>query len=138
MERIGKIILAVLILAFAQTAFAQNWTIDGVVLDKKSNKPVEFATVILGNTEQWAVADANGKFVIKNVPSGNNVIKVSCLGYVTDEKEIIISRNITGYKAYIVEDNLTLNTVVVTAKENENSASTARTIDRILWTTCRC
>lgn len=130
MERIGKIILAVLILAFAQTAFAQNWTIDGVVLDKKSNKPVEFATVILGNTEQWAVADANGKFVIKNVPSGNNVIKVSCLGYVTDEKEIIISRNITGYKAYIVEDNLTLNTVVVTAKENENSASTARTIDR--------
>lgn len=66
--------------------FAQNWTIDGVVLDKKSNKPVEFATVILGNTEQWAVADANGKFVIKNVPSGNNVIKVSCLGYVTDEK----------------------------------------------------
>ena len=87
MERIGKIILAVLILAFAQTAFAQNWTIDGVVLDKKSNKPVEFATVILGNTEQWAVADVNGKFVIKNVPSGNNVIKVSCLGYVTDEKE---------------------------------------------------
>ena len=70
MERIGKIILAVLILAFAQTAFAQNWTIDGVVLDKKSNKPVEFATVILGNTEQWAVADANGKIRYKECPVG--------------------------------------------------------------------
>ena len=93
MKRYLRIIVTAIIFFMSSVVgFAQNWTIDGVVLDKKSNKPVEFATVILGNTEQWAVADANGKFVIKNVPSGNNVIKVSCLGYVTDEKEIIISR----------------------------------------------
>ena len=74
------IVTAIIFFMSSVVGFAQKWTIDGVVLDKKSNKPVEFATVILGNTEQWAVADANGKFVIKNVPSGNNVIKVSCLG----------------------------------------------------------
>ena len=70
------IVTAIIFFMSSVVGFAQKWTIDGVVLDKKSNKPVEFATVILGNTEQWAVADANGKFVIKNGLKG----KTLCLG----------------------------------------------------------
>ena len=31
------------------------------------------------NTEQWAVADENGKFEIRNIPRGKNTISVSCL-----------------------------------------------------------
>ena len=55
-----------LLLVYAGLA-AQGWTVKGVVLDKKSGKPVEYATVVLSSTEQWALADAQGKFVIKNV-----------------------------------------------------------------------
>ncbi|MGM9742432.1 MAG: TonB-dependent receptor domain-containing protein [Candidatus Cryptobacteroides sp.] len=109
---------------------AQGWTVKGVVLDKKSGKPIEYATVVLSSTEQWAVADAQGKFVIKNVPSGKNTISVSCLGYVTDTKEVLISKDIDMYKVSLYEDNLTLESVVVTARENDNSAATSRTIDR--------
>ena len=44
------IVTAIIFFMSSVVGFAQKWTIDGVVLDKKSNKPVEFATVILGNT----------------------------------------------------------------------------------------
>ena len=51
MKRYLKVIVTTIIFFMSSVVgFAQNWTIDGVVLDKKSNKPVEFATVILGNT----------------------------------------------------------------------------------------
>ena len=110
--------------------FAQMRTFSGIVINKTTGAPIEFATIHLKGTSQWAVADAQGRFVIKNVQDGKNTVEISCLGYVTDTKEIIISKDITNYKASLVEDNLTLESVVVTARENENSATTTRTIDR--------
>lgn len=111
-------------------SFAQTFSISGTVLDKKTKEPVEFATVVMQECEQWAVADASGRFTLRNIPAGKNTISVSCLGYVTDTKTIILSKDLTGYRAFISEDNLTLEGVVVTAKENENSATTSRTMDR--------
>ena len=96
----------------------------------ESGKPVEFATVILQSSEQWAVADAKGAFSIKNVPAGNNVISVSCLGYVTMTKEITVSKDFT-VSFRLVLDNLSLESAVVTAKENSNTAATSRTIDKV-------
>ena len=54
----------------------QTYSISGLVLDKNTGKPVEFATVVLSSTEQWAVADAEGRFTIQNVQPGKNVITV--------------------------------------------------------------
>ena len=110
--------------------FAQTWTISGVVTSKTNGKPVEYATVVLESTEQWAVADAEGRFTINNVQSGKNIISISCLGYVTDTKEIIISRSINNYKIALAEDNLALEGVVVTAQEKDNTATTSRMIDK--------
>ena len=111
-------------------ATAQKVTVSGVIVDKGTGDPVDFATVQLERTEQWAVADIDGKFVIKNVPVGKNRIKIDCLGYVELTKEIEISRDVTNLKFSLQADNLTLEGAVVTAQENANSATTARTIDK--------
>lgn len=121
-------IISFLMLHFV--AFAQNLTIKGVVVDSGTGEGVEFATVMILNTGQWAVADAEGNFVLKNVPSGKNTVSASCLGYVTNEKEITVSKDIAKYKVTLRPDNLTLSTAVVTAKDNDNSAATSRTMDR--------
>ena len=76
------------------------------------------------------MAGADGKFTINNVQSGKNIISISCLGYVTDTKEIIISRNIENYRIALAEDNLALEGVVVTAQEKDNTATTSRMIDK--------
>ncbi len=111
-------------------AFAQTWSISGVVLNKRTGKPVEYATVVLESTSQWAVADAEGRFTISKVQQGTNIISVSCLGFVTDTKEISITRNIENFRVTLAEDNLSLDGATVTAKEKDNSATTSRMIDK--------
>lgn len=111
-------------------AFAQTWSVSGIVLNKTTGKPVEYATVILESTAQWAVADGEGRFTINKVQGGVNIISVSCLGFVTDTKEIRISRDIENYKVVLAEDNLSLDGATVTAKEKDNTATTSRLIDK--------
>lgn len=125
-------ISVVLFTMMSAAAFAQQktYSIKGTVVSKETGQPVEFATIVLSSTEQWAVADANGNFIIQNVQPGKTQISISCLGYVTDTKEITVSKDIPVYWIELAEDNLTLDSVVVTAQDNSNSATTSRTIDK--------
>ena len=124
------IIIAILTSVFQWADAQETYTISGTVLNKATGKPVEYATVVLENSEQWAVADGNGNFSIQKVQPGRNVISISCLGFVTDTREIVISKDIDIYMVSLAEDNLTLESVVVTAQDNSNSATTSRTIDK--------
>ena len=125
-----RIVTSLVTLLLSVSMWAQNYTVSGTITDMESGKPVEFATVVLQSSEQWAVADANGAFTIKNVPAGDNVISVSCLGYVNMAKEISVTKDLT-VSFRLVLDNLSLESAVVTAKENSNSAATSRTIDKV-------
>ncbi|MBQ9463197.1 MAG: TonB-dependent receptor [Bacteroidales bacterium] len=109
---------------------AQGFSLSGVVTEKNTGNPVEFATVLVEASEQWAVADAKGRFTIKDISVPKSVITVACLGYVTYSIEISITKDIPSFKVQLAVDNLTLEKAVVTAKENGNSATTARTIDK--------
>ena len=69
-------------LAFgAQAAFAQAQTVKGTVVDQ-ANEPVIGATVSVNGTQKGAVTDANGNFLIADVPAGAKVT-ISYLGMKT-------------------------------------------------------
>lgn len=125
-----KAITLLLLILSCACLGAQDILLSGVVTDATTGAPVEFATVLLPQSEQWAVADAEGKFTIGKISSGKYVVKVSCLGYVDLEQEIDLTRKRSGLVLKMYPDNLTLESVVVTAKENESSAATSRTIDK--------
>lgn len=84
MERIGKIILAVLILAFAQTAFAQQnrqtYSISGKVIDAKTGEAVIGAAVNVEDTGIWAISDEKGAFTLTEIKPGSYSVVFSCLG----------------------------------------------------------
>ena len=130
MEKSRKVTAFLIGFLMTVCASAQTYSLSGVVLDKNGKKPVEYATVALESTSQWAIADAEGRFTISKIQPGKNIISISCLGYVTDTKEIVISKDIPNYTIYLTEDNLALEGVVVTAKEKDNSATTSRMIDK--------
>ena len=122
---------AILFLLLCTYARAQKgFVFAGTVLDDATGGPVEFATVVLERTEQWGVADLQGKFSINNVPAGKNTVTISCLGYATWTREIQITKDITNFKITLKADNLALEGAVVTAQEDGNSATTSRTIDK--------
>ncbi len=110
--------------------WAQKSEVSGVITDKSTGKPVDFATVVLESSEQWAVADVNGKFVIRNVENGKNTLTVSCLGYVSYTVEIDVNAELPPFKIALDQDNLRLESAVVTAQEKGNTATTSRTIDK--------
>ena len=108
--------------------WAQSYNLSGQVLSKDTQKPIGQVVVELPQHGLWAVADNEGWFTIKNVPQGKMQVATSCLGYVTTLTEVDVKRGMTKLKLYMMEDNLTLESVVVTAKERPDAMSTSRTI----------
>lgn len=130
MSRIKFILVMLCCVLLPLGARAQGISVSGIITDKNSGEPVEFATVVLESSEQWAVADIKGRFLIKNINISKSVMKVECLGYVTWTRELNLSKDITNLKIQLSADNLSLDSAVVTAQEDANSATTARTIDK--------
>ena len=124
------LVLTLLLTVSLGEAVAQKFTFAGTVIDRSTGEPVDFATVVIEGTGQWAVADGKGCFTIKNVPAVKTVVSVSCLGYVTWSREIDIRKDILQFRAQLDPDNLSIEGAVVTAQEDANAATTSRTIDK--------
>ncbi|WP_394748417.1 TonB-dependent receptor [Spongiimicrobium salis] len=76
-------------------AYGQNGTIKGIVLDEQSKSPLEGATIELLNAEikTGVITDANGRFVLRDVPLGRQRIRISYIGFETRIQENIEVRS---------------------------------------------
>lgn len=82
-------------------------TIRGVVMDAKTNAPVELASVGIENTTFGAATDDHGRFRIDHVPVGRYNIQTSYLGYNTN---VITEIPVTSSKEVYLEIALNENT----------------------------
>ncbi|MGZ4034265.1 MAG: carboxypeptidase-like regulatory domain-containing protein, partial [Bacteroidia bacterium] len=118
-------ILLFLMLCFYKTeAQIPTQTIRGIVVDKISQSPLPGAIIQITKSDP-AVAttsDANGKFELKNIPTGKQTLKISFLGYkelllqdlsVNSGKELVLNINLE-------EDTKTMKEIVVTDKTEKN------------------
>ena len=90
-----KAITLLLFLIISAAAIADNirFKVSGHVLDNRTMQPIQYAIVKVSNLELWAATDANGMFIIENVPQGTVSIEVSTLGYVTRTVQFNIRHN---------------------------------------------
>ena len=128
----GKRLHIILLLLLCTTVVvqAQLLRIAGKVYDADTGKPIEFASVLLSETSQWAVTDAKGMFQIKNVPKGITTLTVQCLGYQKRVFPMDLTREVTDMQLRLKPENLRLEGVTVTAKRKQDEATTSYTIDR--------
>lgn len=124
-----KLLLLFLCTIVPALVSAQRYNVSGRVLIEGTDKPIGQAVVELPQNGLWAVADSDGNFTVKDVPGGVTCFTVSCLGFVTTEMRVDVRGDMQPLKLYAPEDNLKLESVVVTAKESTNAMSTSRTID---------
>ncbi|MGM0550762.1 MAG: TonB-dependent receptor [Bacteroidota bacterium] len=69
-------------------------TLTGQVLDKNSQEPLPFATIIVLHSHPviGTTTDIDGNFKLKNVPVGRHAIQISMVGYETNQlNELLIS-----------------------------------------------
>ena len=121
-------LLLLLFTLIPAVVWAQRYDLSGRVLVKGTDKPIAQAVVELPQAGLWAVADGDGNFTVKGVPKGATRFVVSCLGYATTETELDVRAGMGRIVLYAPEDNLKLESVVVTAKEAPNAMATSRTI----------
>lgn len=80
----------VLLFLFCINCFCQKYgTIEGVVLDSVENTGIAYATLGLIKADLGTTSDKEGKFVFKNVPIGEDILKCSLIGYGSPRRLII-------------------------------------------------
>lgn len=131
-----KLLLLSLLLCCVQiNAYSQNKTtgrfsIEGSIVVFASKAPVEFATVTIKDFNLWSITDSKGRFKIVNIPKGDYMMVVSCLGFKQLEIPLSVDKNLTALEYQMREENLKLEEVVVTAKEIKSNINTSTKIDR--------
>jgi hypothetical protein len=116
-----------LVLVFEFTSlFAQQptQTIKGHVMDKSSNKPIEFANVSISTINKGTTTDSLGNFILNNVPIGTYNILFSTLGYepFTMNEVLVISAKEPFLNVQLKENTTLLNEIVVKPRLSKESA----------------
>ncbi|MFA5848605.1 MAG: TonB-dependent receptor [Bacteroidales bacterium] len=106
------------------------YSVKGFVFETDSKIPIEMALVNLPDLNLWGTTDSKGQFTINKVPSGATKLVITCLGFQTVETSITIERDIENLSFKLAEDNLKLETVIVTAQGSKSSLNTSTKMDR--------
>jgi len=131
-----KKITSLLFLLISCYTYAQ---IKGTVTDEKGN-PLPFVTIFEENTYNGTTSNELGKYELNIKIVGSHKIIFQYLGYKTQKQIINVDKIPQILDVYLLEENITLNEVVVNAKDNpaneiirnaiknkkENSEKTAR------------
>lgn len=109
--------------------------ITGRVFNKTTSEPLDFATVVLVNPDTGAslqmsaTTDGEGEFVISNAPSGKYVVRVSMIGSVSQEREVVIADSEVNLgRIELAEDSKLLQEVVVVGQKSQMSVNAERRV----------
>ncbi len=84
------------------------------------------ATVLVKELGLWALTDEKGAFEIKGVHSGKFTLAVTLLGYETVSQPLEVKKDIRNLKIKMAQTSLSLDEVVVTAKEGGEITSSSK------------
>ena len=113
---IRRISFFILLCCLCWNVFAAEYQIKGVVIDKSTRQPLEFVNVLVVGLGIGASTDANGNFLITQVPPGIYRLQASFLGYKTELTPEYRVNHVTPYvQIELEEENASLNEMVVTA-----------------------
>lgn len=113
---IRRISFFILLYCLCWNVFAAEYQIKGVVIDKSTRQLLEFVNVLVVGLGIGASTDANGNFLITQVPPGIYRLQASFLGYKTELTPEYRVNHVTPYvQIELEEENASLNEVIVTA-----------------------
>lgn len=125
-EYIFTIILA---LFFFFKVHSENTKIKGVCIDAFDKKPIALAYIQIPEFLVWSFTNAQGEFLLENLPTKQVQIQVSCLGYESFQTVLTLSKlDTTFFKVEMYPSVLGLKELVVSAQAG-TSMSTSTIIN---------
>lgn len=104
-----KLVFSFLFVMQVVCAWAQQTaTVQGKVVDSKTQQPLQNVVATLQSTSQTAITNAAGLFVFDAVPAGNEAIVVSSTGYVSQTFSIqVVAGQPLDLGVVILEEDIT-------------------------------
>lgn len=75
------------------TAEADVFVLKGQVVDATAGTPLADAEIIIAGQDISTVSDAEGNFILENLPAGEHTVKVKLDGYQTWEKKMALDQD---------------------------------------------
>ncbi len=124
-----KVILGLALCLVTISSWAQQ-SLSGKVLDAQTNEPLIGAAIWTAKSGRGTVTDQNGDFLLPKLPSESVILKVSYLGYETQEKEITLP-----YAGELIfqlssKDILTEEFIVSATRASETTPTTFTTVTK--------
>ena len=96
-------------------AWAQTGTVTGTVTDAGTLAPVSSAQVFIPGLQIGTLTQANGRYLLVNVPAGTHTVRAERIGYATVEQEVTVAADqAMEVNIMMAEDVLALDEIVVT------------------------
>lgn len=134
MKRSIKIFLLALFVAVAAMASANNpISVVGQIVNTKTKGSIPFINVMIKGTTIGAITDAEGKFILKNIPKGHHTLIASGVGFRKVEQHLdAFGSKPIELKIETEEENISMDEVVVSANRNERNKKEAPIIVSII------
>ena len=100
----------------------RRYEISGIVLEKGTGLPMEYATVGIEELGTGTLTGTDGKFRLEGLPEGKWGIRVNYLGYAPLSLSVVVGRD-TTLELEIERQTLELKEVKVTAEYNQSGTS---------------
>jgi outer membrane receptor protein involved in Fe transport len=115
--------LLVLVFAYTQSLYSQNFKLYGTVTDEKGDVPMQGVVVLQKGTQNGAQTDSAGYYELI-LPIGTHTIDASYLGY-ADRSMVVTQLDSTAkqFSFKMTEDSKDLDIVVVTGSKYEKKLS---------------
>ncbi|WP_324676524.1 carboxypeptidase-like regulatory domain-containing protein [Hymenobacter sp. GOD-10R] len=104
-------------LSICGNALAQG-SISGQVRDSLTHESLAYASVFLANTTRGASTDANGRFLLPDVPAGHYDFIISYLGYKLYQRPVVVTSSALVMDAFLTKASHQLGEVVVRPRPN--------------------
>ncbi len=107
--------LIALTAATASPALAQTGVIQGQVVDGASRRPLSDAQILVVGTGIGQLTNSSGRFVLLNVPAGEQVVRVALIGYEEADLSVSVAAGQTATADIEMSSTaISLNEIVVT------------------------
>jgi outer membrane receptor for ferrienterochelin and colicins len=123
--------LFIFFILFPTLLFSQELSISGHVTASDSSS-IAGATVVIKGTTLGTVSDKEGFYKISRIKPGTYSIRVSYLGYETQEETISINKNNNNADFSMNESSIDLNEVVVTGTKSEKTLKNVPVITQVI------
>ena len=115
-----KLVFTLLFVIISLSIFAQTGAIRGHVYDIKTGEAIIFSNVVIDGTTIGTNTDDNGFFTLTDIPVGEQVLKVSYIGYEDKLTNVTIKeQSINYYKVELSSGGVQLGVVDISAERQQ-------------------